>query len=98
MRMSKIRVSRLKRLPDKIVVGDGDGGQAHYISTGLLACFCQDCHKPFYVESDMGHISCPYCTPPAQGASGVEKTWTRPQTVLVPEDEATFLVYDPKRG
>ena len=95
--MAKPIISRLRRLPERVVIGDGDGGSASYISTGLLQCKCQDCQRDFFVESFMGHLSCPYCTPPTPGAGEVEKTWTRPQVVLVPEGEASFLVYKPKR-
>jgi hypothetical protein len=82
------RTSHLKRMPDKAVVRDPENGErAILISTGLLECACALCEAVFYIRSDIVQC-CPSC-----GALDVRKCWTRPQVVLVPESEASFLCW-----
>ena len=85
--MSKkaVRASRLKRMPEVAIVGDGNGGKARLISTGLLRCDCENCDAVFYTESSQ-----PLCCPMCRGDK-LKACWTRPQTSLVPEDEVSFL-------
>jgi Zn finger protein HypA/HybF involved in hydrogenase expression len=86
----KVRRSRLKRMPEIAVVGDGNGGKATLISTGLVKATCQDCGVDTYAESNVIQF-CGSC-----GSQNITKVWMRPQTVLVPESEASFLVYQAK--
>jgi len=79
-------VSRLKHKPDRVVIKNGEGSGT-LISTGLLSCRCIECDQEFYSPSNLVRF-CPCC-----GRDGVEKQWTRPQVVLVPEKESPFLAY-----
>jgi Zn finger protein HypA/HybF involved in hydrogenase expression len=78
--------TRLKRLPDVVTIKGADGKRsATMISTGLLQCECEACALRFYVPSRVVEM-CPAC-----GHRKVKMMWTRPQTVLVPEDQSTFF-------
>lgn len=77
-------------MPDVAIVGDGNGGSARLISTGLLRCDCITCDAIFFTESSQ-----PVCCPMCMGKD-LKMTWTRPQTALIPEDEVSFLAYRPK--
>ncbi len=78
--------SRLKRVPDRAVVRDPENGErATLISTGLLKCSCRLCAAVFYIQSDVVQC-CPACA-----GLDIDKRWSRPQVVLVPEGEASFL-------
>jgi hypothetical protein len=81
--------TRLKRMPDVATIAGKDGSNATLISEGLLKCRCLGCAAVFYSPSDLIQC-CPVCT-----GREIEKVWTRPQTLLVPENESpTFFVSD----
>lgn len=84
--------TRLKRMPQVATIMGKNGRNATLISEGLLKCRCLDCGVVFYSPSDLIQC-CPACV-----GKSIEKVWTRPQTLLVPESESpTFLVHNPKR-
>jgi hypothetical protein len=79
--------TRLKRMPDVATIAGKDGRSATLISEGLLKCRCRDCGVVFSSPSDLIKC-CPSCT-----GQAIEKVWTRPQTLLVPESESpTFAL------
>jgi hypothetical protein len=85
--------TRLKRMPDKATVVDENGIVAHLISEGMLKCQCQRCHVIFYLASNVVNV-CPCCC-----HKDIEKIWTKPQTLLVPESESpAFMIHKNSRG
>jgi hypothetical protein len=60
--------------------------KGHVPSKGVMRCRCRDpkCGAVFYVESNLGSMSCPHC-----GCKS-ERTWGRFQTVFVPEEDVDF--------
>jgi hypothetical protein len=77
--------TRLKRMPDVVTVVGRDGERSNLISEGLLKCRCNHCGVVFYLKSDLAN-HCPCCG--RHGSDSIEKVWTRPQTILVPEGES----------
>lgn len=83
---------------ERAVVKGKKGQSATLISTGLLRLECADCiegpdrgkeEEPgiFFMKGDYANY-CPTC-----GGKNIKRNWTRPMTVLVPEEEASFLAH-----
>jgi len=73
--------TRLKRMPDVVTILNKNGSNVTLVSEGMLKCRCKSCDTTFYMSSDMAQV-CPCCI-----GREIEKVWTRPQTLLVPENE-----------
>lgn len=88
--------------PVVTVFGAASGQRADLVTTGLLRMECQDCASKvesptnddtagvFFMLGDLARY-CPTC-----GGKNIKKTWTRPMTVMVPEEDApAFMAATP---
>ncbi len=75
----------LTHRPDVLLLPDNDGGDATLLGTGVLEGECEDCYGVFWVPSNMGALSCPYCR-----STRVKQTWTTPRIAFIPQKRGTL--------
>lgn len=83
--------------PPILAIGAAEGERVHLVSAGMLRHECSACQAGqeslnndnhsgvFFMMEDLA-LFCPTC-----GSKNIKKCWTRPMTVLVPEEEASFM-------
>jgi uncharacterized Zn finger protein (UPF0148 family) len=70
----------LPHRPDILCLPDNDGDEATLLGTGVLEGECGSCGGVFWVPSNMGSLSCPYCR-----STSVKQTWTTPRVAFIPQ-------------
>ena len=78
----KKKLSRLRSVPDELHMPDGNGGKVKLLGQGVLECVCGDCQVVYWVNSNIGELSCPGCR-----GSNVTKTWTTARIAFIPQYE-----------
>lgn len=63
---------------------DKDNKSSTCFARGLLRCACTRCHETFYVETNLGSMTCPHC------GGDARTVWGRMQLSFVPERESSL--------
>ena len=74
---------RLLVFPATMSLPNTDGGEARLLGTGVMEGACEACDGVFWVPSNMGTLSCPYCR-----STQVKRVWRSTRVVLMPQEPA----------
>ena len=71
--------SQLRRVPDELLVPDGNGGKVKLLGTGVIEYSCASCRANWWMRSNTA-VKCPNC-----GNTEIKSRWTTPVTAFLPQ-------------